>query len=540
MKVLTAAQIRRIDQQTIDAGFPGLLLMENAGQRVVEALETLGTGARPSFGRKRNPRGAGRAARPPRRVRPLHEERIVIFCGKGNNGGDGLVVARHLLTRYKPVSLRVVLIAPREKLTGDAAANLRMFEAHGGRVETETSPDMQAATLLVDAMLGTGLEGPAREPVLSFIREWNDGFPLARRIAVDVPSGLGSDGLSNGGEFCRVDGCVTFTALRPCHVLPPDCDVCGEVIVGQIGTPESFLEADPEFNLSLTTPARLGFLARPRDRASHKGDYGHVLVLGGSRAKSGAVSMAGLAALRAGAGLATVATVSSAIDGITNVAPELMSATLAETAEGFILGTALDGPAGDELIRGKTVLAAGPGLGVVPDTRAMLLSLMDTVSMPLVLDADALNILALEEDWPGNGLLVLTPHPGEMARLMRSTTTDIQTHRVERARELAMARNAIVVLKGQRTLIAFPDGEVWVNPTGSPAMATAGSGDVLTGTVASMLAQYPGQPNLAVAAAVYIHGLAGELGAEDFGEASLMATDLLRYYPRAFALCANR
>lgn len=540
MKVLTAAQIRRIDQQTIDAGFPGLLLMENAGQRVVEALETLGTGAGPSFGRKRNPRGAGRAARAHRRVRPLHEERIVIFCGKGNNGGDGLVVARHLLTRYKPVSLRVVLTAPREELTGDAAANLRMFEAHGGRVETGTSPDMQAATLLVDAMLGTGLEGPAREPVLSFIREWNDGFPLARRIAVDVPSGLGSDGLSAGGEFCRVDGCVTFTAHRPCHVLPPFCDACGEVTVGQIGTPESYLEEDPEFHLSLVTPERLRFLARPRDKDSHKGDYGHVLVLGGCRAKPGAAGMAGLAALRAGAGLATVATVSSATESILGVAPELMTAALAETAEGFIEATALDGPLGDELLRGKTVLAAGPGLGVTADTRAMLLSLMDGPPTPLVLDADALNILALESDWPGDGLLVLTPHPGEMARLMGISTAEVQDNRVGKARELAIARNAMVVLKGRRTLIAFPDGEVWVNPTGSPAMATAGSGDVLTGTIAAMLAQHPSRPKLAVAAAVYLHGLAGELGAEEFGEASLMATDLLRFYPQAFARCAAR
>lgn len=521
MKVLTAAQIRRIDRQTMEAGFPGLLLMENAGHRVVEALETVGVKSR----------GPGR---------PLREERIVIFCGKGNNGGDGLVVARHLLTRFKPVSLQVVLTGSREDLTGDAAVNLRLFEANGGSVAHQISPDMQAATLLVDAMLGTGLEGPAREPVLTYIREWNNGFPLARRVAIDVPSGLGSDGLSTGGEVCRVDGCVTFTALRLCHVLPPFCDACGEVVVGHIGTPDSFLETDPEFKLSLITPAWLRFVARPRDRDSHKGDYGHVLVLGGSRAKSGAVAMAGLAALRTGAGLATVATVSSAAGGLINVAPELMLATLAETAGGFIEATALDGPFGDELLGGKTVLAAGPGLGVVADTRAMLLALMRAVPMPLVLDADALNILALEDQWPGDGLLVLTPHPGEMARLMRATIADIQANRVDRARDLAVARNATVVLKGQRTLIAFPDGEVWVNPTGSPAMATAGSGDVLTGTIASMLAQYPGQPKLAIAAAVYIHGLAGELGVSDFGEASLLATDLLRYYPKAIALCAAR
>ncbi len=539
MKILTAAQMRRIDQQTIEAGFPGLLLMENAGHRVIEALEGIGTDSQAaSQPRSRWGRG-GRGIRRNRRGRPLREERVVIFCGKGNNGGDGLVVARHLLTRFTPVSLQVVLTVDPEEVTGDAAANLRLFEASGGRISREVSPDMQAATLLVDAMLGTGLEGPAREPVLSYIREWNKGFPLARRVAIDVPSGLSSDGLATGGEFCRVDGCVTFTALRLCHALPPFCDACGEVFVGHIGTPDSFLETDPEFNVSLVTPDWLRFLAQPRDRNSHKGDYGHVLILGGSRAKPGAVGMAGLAALRTGAGLATVATVDSAVDRIVSIAPELMSASLAETADGFIEATALDGPFGDELIGGKTVLAAGPGMGVVPDTRAMLLSLMGTVPVPLVLDADALNILALESDWPGDGLLVLTPHPGEMARLMRTTTADVQANRVNRARTLAVARNATVVLKGQRTLIAFPDGEVWVNPTGSPAMATAGSGDVLTGTIASMLGQYPSQPKLAIAAAVYIHGLAGQLGALELGEASLMATDLLRYYPGAFARSAT-
>lgn len=538
MKILTAAQIRRLDRQTIESGFPGLLLMENAGHRVVEALDTVGTHAPPvslSQGARKALAPAGRFEH---KDRPLSDERIVIFCGKGNNGGDGLVVARHLLTRYKPVSLHVVLAAERDALKGDAAENLRFFEAAGGRVSREITPEMHAATLLVDALLGTGLDGPAREPALHYIREWNRGFPLARRIAIDVPSGIGSDGVLHDGEYCRVDGCVTFTALRVCHAIPPFSDACGEVVVGDIGTPASFLNEDPELNLSLITPGWLRFLAQPRERGSHKGDYGHVLVLGGSRAKPGAVGMAGLAALRAGAGLATVATVASAIEGLVHVAPELMSAPLAETADGFIEAGALDGPAGAEVIGGKTVLAAGPGMGAVESSRGMLLSLMGSVPVPLVLDADALNILASESQWPGDGLLVLTPHPGEMARLMHTNSADIQANRVTRARELAIARNATVVLKGQRTVIAFPDGEVWVNPTGTPAMATAGSGDVLTGTVASMLAQYPSQPKLAVAAAVYIHGLAGDLAALDYGEASLMATDLLRYYPQAIASCA--
>lgn len=538
MKILTAAQIRRLDRQTIDSGFPGLLLMENAGYRVVESLGSLGRQAS-SLPLSRDARKTSLSSG---RVEPLgrslREERIVIFCGKGNNGGDGLVVARHLLTRYKPASLHVLLAAEKDTLKGDAAENLRFFEAVGGCVSREITPEMHAATLLVDALLGTGLDGPAREPALSYIREWNRGFPLARRIAIDVPSGMSSDGIAHGGEYCRVDGCVTFTALRVCHAIPPFADACGEVVVGDIGTPQSFLDRDPELNLSQIDAEWLQFVVRPRERSSYKGDYGHVLVVGGSRAKPGAVGMAGLAALRSGAGLTTVATVASAVDGLMHIAPELMAAPLAESVDGFVNAGALLGPAGDELMAGKTVLAVGPGLGVVESTREMLLSLMGSVQVPLVLDADALNILAAENQWPGNGLLVLTPHPGEMARLMHTSAVDIQANRVNRARELAVGRNAIVVLKGERTVIAFPDDEVWINPTGSPAMATAGSGDVLTGTVASMVAQYPSQPKLAVAAAVYIHGLAGELGALDVGEASLMATDLLRYYPQAIAHCA--
>jgi len=513
MKILTAKEMQRIDRQTEAAGIPSLVLMENAGHRVVEYLERVAS--------------------------PLREQRVVIFCGKGNNGGDGLVVARQLLTRFRPRSLHVVLTAPPDQLRGDAADNLRMFLGCGGRVTTELSADMQPATLLVDAMLGTGTDGPAREPVLSFIRAWNHGFPLAKRVAIDLPSGMSSDGNFHEGEFCRVDACVTFTALRICHAMPPWREWCGDIQVGQIGTPEEMLREDTSLKLSLVEEAWLRFVGRHRDRSSHKGDYGHVLVVGGSRGKSGAAAMAGMAALRAGAGLVTVATGASAAGSLSAFAPELMSVALAETAEGFIEGTAIDGAMGDEVLGGKSVIAAGPGLGVVRDTQQMLLSLLASVPTPLVLDADALNILALEAQWPGDGLLVLTPHPGEMARLMKTTTADIQANRIERARELAIVRNATVVLKGQQTVIAFPDEEVWINPTGNPGMATGGSGDILCGMIASMLAQYPSQPKLAVAAAVYFHGLAGDIGAAQQGEAALVATDLFKFLPAAFQQCAE-
>lgn len=514
MKILTAREMQRIDRQTVEAGIPSLVLMENAGHRVLEYLERIAS--------------------------PLDEQRIVVFCGKGNNGGDGLVVARQLITRFRPRALHVLLTVPESSLTGDAAAALRMFLAAGGRISHEITPDMQPATVLVDAMLGTGLEGTAREPVLSFIRAFNQGFPLAKRVAVDVPSGMGSDANLHDSEYCQVDACVTFTALRLCHVVPPWREHCGEVVVGQIGTPYTMVRNDPALKLSEVEAKWLRFACRPRERSSHKGDHGHVLIIGGSRGKSGAVGMAGLAALRAGAGLVTIASAASSLAGLGALAPELMSVPLLETADGFLDGAALDGPLGDDVLGGKSVIAAGPGLGVVEDTRQLILNLLATVPTPLVLDADALNLLALESQWPGDGLLVLTPHPGEMARLMKTTTADIQANRLVRAQELAVARNATVVLKGQQTVIAFPDEEVWVNPTGNPGMATAGSGDILCGLVAAMLAQFPSRPKLAVAAAVYLHGLAGDLGAAAKGEACLIATDLLGFLPAAFQRVATQ
>ena len=512
MKVLTAAQMSEVDRRTTELGIPGLVLMENAGHRVVEFLAE--------------------------RHAPLSRHRIVVFCGKGNNGGDGFVVARQLLTRFKPRALHVVFAGQQDALRGDAAENFRMLQACGGRVQSEITPEMRAATLIIDALLGTGLTGPARGRMLELIREINTGFPEARVVAVDIPSGLASDTGNRIGECVHASATVTFTAPKVGQVLPPNCDEVGELRVGEIGSPPALYEQDDSIWLALSETRRFGGLFTPRDRGGHKGTYGHVLVIGGAKGKTGAAAMAGIAALRAGAGLVTVASAESAIPVIAAHAPEIMTEALPETEAGSVSPRAFDYDRLQSVARGKSVVAIGPGMGGHPETVSFIRRCVATLELPLVIDADGLNALA-GGNFEGRPGRVLTPHPGEMARLTGKGREEILADRVAAAREFATAKSVTLVLKGQRTLIALPDGRVWVNPTGTPALATGGSGDILTGLLAGLLAQFPEDPEAATLAAVWLHGRAGELGAAELGERSLIATDLLAYLPAAIEECAS-
>ena len=505
MKVLTAAEMREVDRRTIEAGIPGVILMENAGQRVVEFLAA--------------------------RFHPLGGQRIAVLCGKGNNGGDGLAIARQLHTRFRPRGLHVVLLAAPRDLKGDAAANYRMLAACGCPVTEQIPPEARRATLVVDALLGTGITGPAADRMLEGIREINRGFPEAKVVAVDIPSGMPSDSGEAAGEFARADYTVTFTAPKVAHVMPPNCDHVGELVVGAIGSPP---ELYGEVQRALIEPRMFRELLAPRPRGGHKGTFGHVLVVAGSRGKTGAAAMTGLAALRAGAGLVTVASAAGAIAEIGAHAPELMTEPLPETESGSIA------PSADlqAIAEGKTVIAIGPGLGRDRHLTALVATATRTLDQPMVLDADALVVeaihaAALQADAAPSRIRVLTPHPGEMARLTGKTTQEIQLDRIAHARTYATAHGVTLVLKGQRTVLAFGDGRVWINPTGTPAMGTGGTGDILTGMIAGLLAQFPQQADLAIAAALYLHGLAGELGARALGEKCLIATDILRYLPDA-------
>ncbi len=511
MKALTAAQMRKVDRITIERGIPGLILMENAAHRVVETLERL--------------------------FPPLSAQRIVVFCGKGNNGGDGLAIARLLHIRFHPRALHVVLAAPLEEFKGDAAENFRMLEAVGVNAVLESTADMQRATIVVDALLGTGLEGPARGKTLDLVREINAGFPAAKIVAVDVPSGIRSDHPQFDGEFVLAHHTVTFTAPKICHVLAPSCDRMGEIHIVPIGSPAAFFERDASIFLSLSEPSAFAHLLRPRPLESNKGRYGHALVIAGARGKTGAAAMSGLAALRAGAGLVTVASAASAIATIAAHAAELMTEPLPETASGSISLGLFHPKTFPTLLAGKNVIACGPGLGEHPDTVAAVRRLVKETALPMVLDADALNAL----DGADIGLAgprILTPHPGEMSRLCGISIPEVQADRVGVARSFAQRRRLWLVLKGNRSLIASPDGAVWVNPTGSPAMATAGTGDILTGMIAGLLAQFPEDIPSVLLAAVWLHGRAGQLAAQALGDRCVVAGDLLHFLPGAMRECA--
>jgi NAD(P)H-hydrate epimerase len=512
VKVLTAAQMRDIDRRTAELGIPNIILMENAGHRVVEFLE--------------------------REYAPLAKHRIVVVCGKGNNGGDGLVVARQLFTRVKPKWLRVVFGGEQSEMRGDALENYTMLKAVGCPLWPKITEEMRTATLVVDAVLGTGVEGAARGKAAELIHAINLGFSWAEVVAVDVPSGLASDSGEVVGEAVRAQHTVTFTAPKPCLVLSPACELAGKVHVAAIGSPPELYEGDPDILLSVSQPADFSSLFQPRASESNKGLYGHVLVIAGGRGKTGAAAMAGIAALRAGAGLSTVASAASAISSIASYAPEIMTEPLAETDSGSIVMRTPDDPALAAITEKKTVIAIGPGMGQNPETVQFIRRFVQESRTPMVVDADALNALAGQRS-RFEGPRIFTPHPGEMSRLTGKTVAEIQADRIGSARAFATEHGVYLVLKGNRSVIAFPDGPVWINPTGSPAMSTGGTGDVLTGMIAGLVAQFPNQLENALLAAVYLHGRAGELGAETLGEKSLIATDLFEFLPEAMREIAD-
>jgi NAD(P)H-hydrate epimerase len=510
--------MRELDRTSTERlGIPSLVLMENAGRNVVRVL------------RQKFPH--------------LDQEQVVVLCGKGNNGGDGFVVARHLAKRgHAP---RVALLADPATLAGDARTNYSILLKSGVspavvRNEEEWKSyrkELASTTLLVDAILGTGLSGPVQGFLLEVIRDVNATLTQVPMIAVDMPSGLPSDAAHPCGESLRAECTVTFTAPKWSQVLSPACERVGELIVTPIGTPESLFENDPAIFLNLLGHEDLEPFVRKRRPDTHKGDFGHVLVVGGSRGKSGAAALSGLGALVAGAGLATVATASSVLPAVASASPLLMTEPLAETEAGTISLRAFDYGRFAAVAGDKSVLAIGPGLSTNPDTVEFVRRVIkEFPQLPLVIDADGLNALAgAAELLNGAGRkLVLTPHPGEMARLTGLSTQRVQARRVDLAREFAMQRQVYLVLKGNRTLIAEPAGQVYVNPTGNPGMATGGTGDVLTGMIAGLLAQHPeAPPEKLVCAAVYWHGAAGDRAAARLGELSLTATDLLAAVPKA-------
>jgi hydroxyethylthiazole kinase-like uncharacterized protein yjeF len=508
MKIVTAAEMREIDRVTSQRfGVSSSTLMENAGTAVADFVVS----------------------------RYPSAERIGVICGKGNNGGDGLAAARTLHAAGRGV--RVVLLAQPSELVGDAAEMFRKLPVtpvivrSSDELKSEQARAVFQSEVLLDAILGTGFRPPASGLYAEAIRLLNASS--APVVAVDIPSGADANVMGEQtGAVARANAVVTFTAPRPAHIFGRLTD--GPTFIAPIGSPDEAIASSLQLNL--ITARDLAPLIGPRPLAANKGNFGHVLVIGGSVGKTGAAAMAGMAALRTGAGLSTVATPKSALATVAGFHPEVMTEPLDETETGSISTRALASGRMDELIKGKTVLAVGPGISRDPETSEFVRSLVAKCKTPFVLDADGLNAFegrASELNGKGRSL-VITPHPGEMARLAGSTVAAVQRDRINVARTFAREHELIVVLKGHRTLIAQPDGTVWVNTTGNPGMATGGTGDILTGMVAGLIAQNPEHIVEAVIAAVHLHGLAGDVACESMGEHSLVATDLVKALPEAF------
>lgn len=520
MKIVTSAEMREIDRITGEQfEVASLTLMENAGSALAEFTLSAYPFAK-TFG---------------------------IICGKGNNGGDGFVIARKLHEAGREVKL--LLLADTAELRGDAAANFAKlptksttppFAVFKGWEELKSARAVFDSDVLIDAILGSGFRPPVSGPYVEAIANINAAN--APVIAVDIPSGADADVVGEQtGAVARANAIVTFTAPRPAHVFGNL--TVGPTIIAPIGSPDEAIRSS--LNLNVVTPKDIASLIGPRPRDSNKGMYGHVLVVGGSLGKAGAAAMAGFSALRAGAGLVTVAIPRSVLDTVAGFHPEVMTEPLAETEIRSISLKARQ--ALEHIADKKTVLAIGPGISRHPETSELVREIVRESPTPVVLDADGLNAFEGEakdfnrkdrdggaKDAEKNRTLVLTPHPGEMARLTGMSTQAIQRDRTNVARSFAKEHNLILVLKGDRTIVAGPNGEAWVNTTGNPGMATGGTGDILTGIVAGMLAQNPKREFEAVLAAVYLHGLAGDVARESQGEHSLVATDLIESLAEAF------
>jgi len=559
MHILSAAEMQACDRVTSERfGVPSLELMRAASAAVA------------AFARAEFPRA----------------RRVTALCGRGNNGGDGMMAAR--LLAEAGLEVTTLLLGSPDGLTGDATTAWRELTspAHGVIHIIETAEDLNQhnsaleADLIVDAVVGTGFKPPLKGLALSAL-EWvkasKESDPSHPRsphgrgpvhgdpdsdknkniarvghpaiLAIDLPSGWPADetAATVAGRVFPADAVITFTVPKPAHVFGQLTRRWWQpIVVAPIGSPDEAMVS--ALNLEWAGSA-LGLVQTPRQAAANKGNYGHVLVVGGTMGtaggtaggKTGAPALAALGALRAGAGLVTAAVPAPALPLVAAVAPELMTWPLTATTAGCIAAENLAPEFLSALTAGKTVLAIGPGMGQSPETVKFVIGLLSATGMPAVIDADALNILAAERELldklnklAKGRTLVLTPHPGEMARLTGITVAEVQAKRLDVARKFAQSAGVTLVLKGARTLIAHPDGHVAVNTTGNPGMAKGGSGDLLTGLIAGLLAQYPDEPARAVEAAVYLHGFAADLAVRCDDEHTLLATDSLSHLAQAF------
>jgi ADP-dependent NAD(P)H-hydrate dehydratase / NAD(P)H-hydrate epimerase len=548
MKALTAAEMREVDRLTTERlGIPSLQLMETAGRGVADSVREFAAAT------------------------GLQPRSICVLCGKGNNGGDGFVAARHL--RSLGASVHVFLFASPGELHGDAATNYHRWRELGGPLTTipdEKSwhaawSEVAAADVIVDALFGTGFRGTASGPIGQAIENLNRlsrNATAARPglvLAVDTPSGLPSDGQAAEGPVVRAHHTVTFTAPKVGQLISNDSDAIGALRVVNIGSPSALVDEVGQGKLRWAEPGEFASLPLVRVSDGHKGLYGHILIVAGSLGKSGAAIMAGAGALYSGAGLVTVATPDVVLLVVSAAHPEFMTEPLISTDAGTTskLNFAVRHPSisavafapttdssskdhkprFEEIQEGKTVLALGPGLGQNADTQEFVRSVVKSTNLPIILDADGLNAFDGHADalpQRNSKYLAITPHPGEMARLLNTSAKAVQADRVKTAQEAANRWNAHVILKGAHTIVASPDGQVFVNTTGNSGLAKGGSGDTLTGILAALTGQFKTDDWLRVLAlGVYLHGAAADLAIRGTDSSGLLASEVAKAVPKA-------
>ncbi|MGD2269928.1 MAG: NAD(P)H-hydrate dehydratase [Desulfobacterales bacterium] len=508
MYLVTAAEMRQMDRETIDSfGIPGRILMENAGRGACRVfLEQF-----PALGQKR----------------------VAVVAGRGNNGGDGFVIARYL--SHKGINVTVFLLAEQGKVSGDAAANLRLLKPMGVPVVelpdqktfSKHKTDLVHQDVWIDAIFGTGLNSDVRgyfRDVIEFINSSHK--PV---FAVDIPSGLNSDTGQPGGICIRSQATATFGFAKTGHILFPGASFTGKLEIIDIGIPPHIVKSvNPKQHL--LTPAVVRSAYKPRPPDYHKGKSGHLLVISGSPGKTGAAAMTAMSAVRAGAGLVTLGVPKNLNPILETQVVEAMTWPLPETSDGVLGETSFDQIM--DLLSDKQCLAIGPGIGQSEETKDLVHRLVKACPVTIVMDADGLNNLAsnVEVLSTCDVPIILTPHPGEMARLIYSTPRQIQADRLNFARDFAGKFKVHLVLKGARTVIGHPDGRVFINPTGNSGMASGGMGDVLTGMIAGFVTQGY-SPETAARMGVYLHGAAADMLARDMAPFGYLATEVMNAIP---------
>jgi NAD(P)H-hydrate epimerase len=509
MKVATAEQMQELDRKSIEIyRIPGIVLMENAGRGAIEVIT--------------------------RTFPDIRKQKIAVIAGKGNNGGDGFVIARHLLNQG--ISVKVFLLTDPKSLRGDAETNYTIFHHMKGEViSLPSSKDYQKVKkslenidLLIDGIFGTGLDAEVR----GYYREVIDHLNTLMKpmVSIDIPSGLDANTGKPLGTAIRASLTVTFGLPKVGHLISPGIDYVGSLKIIDIGIPKRLVEEEKIQTHLLEYEEIQRWLSIPRRHDTHKGDYGHLLVIAGSVGKTGAAAMACEAALRMGAGLVTLAIPKSLNPIMEMKLTEVMTEPLPETPKQTLSLRAFHPIL--RLCENKKAVIIGPGIGTYKETQSLVQKLIKTLNLPIILDADGLTSLASQPKTllTSKRPLILTPHPGEMARLIQSTAKEVQEDRISVSRNFSQSHRLYLVLKGHRTLIATPKGEVFINPTGNPGMASGGTGDVLTGMIGGLICQgYDILPSLQMS--VYLHGLAGDSVAQELGEKSLVATDMIKKIP---------